>query len=55
MKSCGGQARKGMLGSGLGLVFLDMIVFLAYFSPSWTAFQADRGRHFSGIVDGVSA
>ena len=26
----------------------------AYFSPSWTAFQADRGRHFSGIVDGVS-
>jgi hypothetical protein len=26
----------------------------AYFSPSWTAFQADRGRHFSVIVDGVS-
>ena len=26
----------------------------AYFSPSWTAFQADRGRRFSGIVDGVS-
>ena len=26
----------------------------AYFSPSWTAFQADRGRDFSGIVDGVS-
>ena len=23
----------------------------AYFSPSWTAFQADRGRDFSGIVD----
>jgi hypothetical protein len=23
----------------------------AYFSPSWTAFQTDRGRRFSGIVD----
>ena len=27
----------------------------AYFSPSWTAFQADRGRCFSGIVDDVNA
>jgi hypothetical protein len=26
----------------------------AYFSPSWTAFQADRGLDFSVIVDGVS-
>jgi hypothetical protein len=26
----------------------------ANFSPSWTAFQADRGREFSVIVDGVS-
>jgi hypothetical protein len=26
----------------------------AYFSASWTAFQTDRGRDFSGIVDGVS-
>ena len=26
----------------------------AYFSQSWTAFQADRGRDFSVIVDGVS-
>jgi hypothetical protein len=25
-----------------------------YFSRSWTAFQADRGRGFSVIVDGVS-
>ena len=25
-----------------------------YFSPSWTAFQVDRGRGFSVIVDGVS-
>jgi len=26
----------------------------AYFSPSWTAFQADGGRDFSVIVDGIS-
>jgi hypothetical protein len=26
----------------------------AYFRASWTAFQTDRGRDFSGIVDGVS-
>lgn len=26
----------------------------AYFSPSWTAFQADRGRYFSVMVDGIS-
>jgi hypothetical protein len=26
----------------------------AYFSPSRTVFQADRGRHFSVIVDGIS-
>ena len=28
--------------------------FAAYFSPSWTAFQADRGRDFSVMVDGIS-
>jgi hypothetical protein len=27
---------------------------IAYFSQSWTAFQADRGRDFSVIVDGIS-
>ena len=27
---------------------------IAYFSPSWTALQAERGRHFSVIVDGIS-
>jgi transposase len=32
----------------------DKIRLTAYFRPSWTAFQADRGRHFSVIVDGVS-
>ena len=26
----------------------------AYFSPSWTAFQADRARCFSVMVDGIS-
>jgi hypothetical protein len=26
----------------------------AYFRPTWTAFQAERGRHFSVIVDGIS-
>ena len=26
----------------------------AYFSPSWTAFQVDRGRCFSVMVDGIS-
>jgi len=28
---------------------------IAYFSPSWKAFQADRGRHFRLIVNGISA
>ena len=27
----------------------------AYFSLSWTAFQRDRGRRFSRLVDAVSA
>ena len=31
---------------------LDFVA--AYFSPSWTAFQAERGRDFSVIVDGIS-
>ena len=35
----------------LGLQELDDT---EYFSRSWTAFQADRGRDFSVIVDGVS-
>ena len=29
-------------------------VLSAYFSPSWTAFQAERGRDFRLIVDGIS-
>ena len=50
--------------ASLGIVTICMTVIgfvlpfalhpLAYFSPSWTAFQADRGRDFSVIVDGVS-
>jgi len=36
--------------------FNDLLAFLAaYFSPSGTGFQADRGRHFSLILDAVSA
>jgi hypothetical protein len=31
-----------------------LLIPCAYFSPSWTAFQADRGRDFSVIVDGIS-
>src|SRR5450830_201242 len=27
---------------------------IAYFSPSWTAFQVDGGRGFKVVVDGVS-
>jgi hypothetical protein len=30
------------------------ICLSAYFSPSWTAFQAERGRNFSVIVDSIS-
>jgi len=39
---------------GLSVNFSEVLRRIAYFSPSWTLFQADRGRHFSGIVDGVS-
>ena len=45
---------------GLRVVAADASVLMpavrpcAYFSASWTAFQADRGRHFSVMVDGVS-
>jgi hypothetical protein len=43
------------LGRDAGYEFPDASDLTgAYFSPSWTAFQADRGRHFSGIVDSVS-
>ena len=34
--------------------YRSVLECLAYFSPSWTAFQADGGRDFSVIVDGVS-
>ena len=43
------KASNPSLGSALA-----KIEQRAYFSPSWTAFQADRGRDFSVIVDGVS-
>ena len=45
----------------LKALFLELItnhlnrkILNAYFSPSWTAFQAERGRDFSVIVDGIS-
>jgi hypothetical protein len=41
-KSCSGPTKATRRGGA------------AYFSPSWTAFQAERGRHFGVIVDGVS-
>ncbi|MFG6442668.1 hypothetical protein [Roseateles sp. LKC17W] len=37
----------------VGLI-AGLALVLAYFSPSWTAFQTDGGRDFSVIVDGVS-
>ena len=33
---------------------LDAPCLGAYFSPLWTAFQAERRRDFSVIVDGIS-
>ena len=45
------KRRIGVGYTGLG----DALIMLgAYFSPSWTVFQADRGRCFSVIVDGIS-
>jgi hypothetical protein len=48
-------------GHELKALFLELItnhlnrkILNAYFSPSWTAFQAERGRDFSVIVDGIS-
>ena len=50
-------------GAGADLARMDWMIavdmatsgrFTAYFSPSWTPFQADRGRDFRVIVDGVS-
>jgi len=44
--------RRGATRSAVDLP--AVAVAAAYFSPSWTVFQADRGRDFSVIVDGVS-
>ncbi len=35
-------------------VMLQRQSWLAYFSPSWTAFQVDGGRDFNVVVDGVA-
>jgi len=37
----------------VSIAFVELAVNHAYFSPSWTAFQADRGRDFSVIVDDI--
>jgi len=49
LKLDGGQSHQ-QIASALGI----SKGVVAYFSPSWTAFQADRGRDFSVIVDGIS-
>jgi len=41
-----------LLALGSAIIWLGRLY--AYFSPSWTAFQADRGRCFSVMVDGIS-
>ena len=49
-----GEAQAVVLTSlacdALQIDIIEMEV-AAYFSPSWTPFQTDRGRHFSVIVD----
>jgi len=47
-------ARNGPNGRIASSSFFRWLAEIAYFSPSWTAFQAERGRHFSVIVDGIS-
>jgi hypothetical protein len=49
-----GQKMRPTNGDGLTADNSQPAKTHAYFSPSWTAFQADRGRHFSVIVDGIS-
>jgi hypothetical protein len=46
------QAHHGYLFANARSTRIRLLV--AYFRPSRTAFQADRGRHFSVIADGVS-
>ena len=49
-------SRIGRLGSTVLTIQILAVPTRSYFSSSWTAFQADRGRRFSGIVDdGVGA
>ena len=69
LKSYWARQRTAMRYACVGTGFMDPARFLephewvfspskealvAYFSSSWTPFQADRGRDFSVIVDGVS-
>jgi hypothetical protein len=49
-----GAPHKLGLALHMGFLRLSGRSLSAYFSPSWTAFQAERGRDFSVIVDGIS-
>ena len=49
-----GLAKRLPYGNAVRTRISSQCLKRAYFSPSWTAFQADRGRHFSVIVDGIS-
>ena len=48
------SSRDDLLNHRFSRTRVAMLAHRAYFSPSWTPFQADRGRDFSVIVDGVS-
>ena len=51
------NAASALFVPGVALLTIIMtfaISMVAYFSPSWTVFQAQRGRDFSVIVDGIS-
>ncbi len=45
-------AVKQVIDGGRGISAVARLT--AYFSPSWTTFQDERGRDFSVIVDGIS-
>ena len=48
------NATRAFAALALANIYVSRKRLTAYFSPSWTAFQADRGRHFKLIVDGIS-
>ena len=57
VEECADRARPAEAPAAVALQDLlnaESPLLAEYFSPSWTPFQADRGRDFSVIVDGVS-